>query len=444
MIDEKVLQSFQDRFDQEASNHAVKHSIAKVGLQDASIDSQVRIKHPFVFSHETHHGKITNQESTGRCWMFAALNTARVSTMTKMNIENFEFSQNYTLFWDKLERCNYVLDCIIETVEEPRDSRLIWHLLQMPIQDGGQWEMFAGILRKYGAVPKEVMPETYHSSNTRGLNMVLTTKIREYAARLRQSHADGATKEDLIAQKDEMLYFIYNVLVKALGSVPYEFDYRWRDRENEYHVLSQITPQQFFQEYVDMDLDDLVSLINAPTEDKPYGKTYSVKYLASIAEANPIKYLNVPIEVLKQAAIQSIKEGHPVWFGCDVGKMSDRDWGIMDADLFKYEDTLGEGFTMSKEERLDYSVSMLTHAMVFVGVDLDEAGNPINWKVENSWGKDAGHEGFYSMSDEWFDQYNFQITVPKRYIDPEYLTDYDEESILLDPWDPMGALAYWQ
>lgn len=442
MIDQELLQQFEEKFNKPCRNRASRHAIARVGLQEASLNNNAIRKHPFVFSHETQHGKITNQKATGRCWMFAALNTMRVGTMEQLNLETFEYSQTYPLFWDKLERSNYVLDSIIETADQPLNSRLVWHLLQQPIQDGGQWEMFAGILTKYGAVPKEVMPETYHSSNTAGLNSLLTNKLREFAARLRQMHEAGADRSQLLAKKEEQLYFIYSVLVKALGQVPTVFDYAYRDKDNQYHKLSGITPQEFFKQYGGVQLDEMVSLINAPTQDKPFGKPYTIQYLASIAEAKPIKYLNVPIDVMKQAAVDAIKSGQPVWFGCDVGKFSERKYGIMDDEMYAYADTLGESFTLSKAERLDYSDSMLTHAMVFVGVDLDDQGQPLTWKVENSWGKTSGDEGIYSMSDKWFEEYTYQITVPRQFIPSEWLEDYDQEAIKLEPWDPMGALAY--
>lgn len=442
MIDQTLIHHFQQKYQENKANAASEHAIAEVGIQKASIDVNVKRNHPFVFSEETKRGKITNQKSSGRCWMFAALNTARVSTMEKLNLETFEFSQNYTLFWDKLEKSNFFLESIIDTVDEPLDSRLVWHLLQNPIEDGGQWEMFVGILKKYGSVPKSVMPETFHSSNTNMLNTILGNKLREYAAELRTAHEKGESKESLRERKDEQLYFVYNVLTKALGEVPETFDYAYRDKEDVYHRITNITPQDFFLQYSDLKINHMVSLINAPTADKPYNKTYTVNYLGSIYESEPIKYLNVTIEELKEAAITAIKAGHPVWFGCDVGKLSERQLGIMDPKIYAYTDTLGETLTLDKGQRLDYSMSLLTHAMVLVGVDLDEEGKPKNWKVENSWGDKVGDKGIFSMSDEWFDEFTYQVTVPSEYIQPKLRQLYKEDPIKLVPWDPMGSLAW--
>lgn len=443
-ITKESLTLYKDKYNANASNKVVQNAIAKVGINKSSIDNNMTRRHNFVFSHETEKGEITNQKSSGRCWMFAALNTARVDTMEKLNVKTFEFSQNYTLFWDKLEKSNYFLDSIIETVDEPLNSRLVQHLLQAPVQDGGQWDMFSGILEKYGAVPKAAMPETYHSSNTRELNQLLTAKLRDFAAKIRESYKDGKSTEELVDQKEDYLYFVYALLVKTLGEVPETFTYEYRDKDEDFHRISDITPQEFFEKYVAWDLEERISLINAPTEDKPFGKTYTVKYLGTIKEAQPIRYVNAPIEALKEAAVQSIKDGEPVWFGCDVGKMLDREAGIMDDRAYDYEATLGESVELTKAQRLDYGESLLTHAMVFVGVDLDDEGNPIKWKVENSWGDKNGDKGVYSMTDKWFDEYNYQVAVKRKYIDEKWLKALDEPVVELEPWDPMGALAMVQ
>lgn len=440
-ITQETLQQFQKDYESNPNNKAVQDAIANVGIQEASLNNTVQRRHPFTFSDTTEKGEITNQKSSGRCWMFSALNTARVETMHKLNLKTFEFSQNYTLFWDKLEKSNYFLESILETLDEPTDSRLIMHLLTAPVQDGGQWDMFAGILEKYGAVPKSVMPETFHSSNTRDLNEQLTSKLRENAHTLRKAHADGENAEALQEKKTEMLSHIYSILVKALGPVPTEFTYEYRDKDENFHRISNITPVDFFKKYVGWDLANKVSLINAPTETKPFDKLYTVKFLGTVKELYPIRYLNVTLDTMKKAAIASIKDGEPVWFGCDVGKQSTRKSGIMDLHAFDYETTLNEVSQLDKGERLDYGDSLLTHAMVFTGVNLDENGKPLTWQVENSWGEDPGKKGVFSMSDDWFDQFNYQIMVDKKYLSEDVLALLDQEVIELEPWDPMGALA---
>lgn len=389
-ITKDTLQQFQKEYESNPNNAVIEGAIAQVGITEASVDNTVLRRHPFTFSHVTEKGEITNQKASGRCWMFSALNTARIETMHKLNVKTFEFSQNYTLFWDKLEKSNYFLESILETVEEPVDSRLVMHLLLAPVQDGGQWDMFAGILEKYGAVPKSVMPETFHSSNTRDLNTQLTSKLRENAYTLRMAHEKGADANELTALKNEMLSHIYSILVKALGPVPTKFTYEYRDADETFHRIEDITPVDFFQQYVGWNLEDKISLINAPTDTKPMDKLYTVKYLGTVKELFPIRYLNVPLDVMKKAAIRSIQDGEPVWFGCDVGKMSLRKQGIMDLHAYQYEKTLDGISALTKGQRLDYGDSLLTHAMVFTGVNLDADGNPLTWQVENSWGDEPG------------------------------------------------------
>lgn len=441
MIHTDMLTEFKSRFATSKEDQTIKNAVARVGFEDTAFNNEVLRRHNFVFSDETKIGKMTNQKQSGRCWMFAALNTARVDTMKQLNVDHFEFSQNYTLFWDKLEKANYFLESILETSEEPLDSRLLAHLLTDPVQDGGQWDMFSGILQKYGAVPKSAMPETYHSSRTATLNQLLTSKLRQFAKELRNSSQAGHTVEQLHEEKEEMLYFIYSLLVKALGEVPETFTYEYRDKDGNFQRIQDITPREFFQTYVGWDLENMVSLLNAPTADKPYKRAYTVKYLGTVKEAKPVTYINAPIEALKEAAIQSIQAGEPVWFGCDVGKMSERKHGIMDSQTYVYDLVLGQDILLNKAERLDYGESLLTHAMVFVGVDLDANGKPIKWKVENSWGDAVGDKGIFSMEDAWFDEYNYQIAVNKKYIDSKWLKALDEPVIKLEPWDPMGALA---
>lgn len=444
-IDAKTLAAFKSRYEKDLQSQAVAGAIAKVGIDEASINQEAIRRHTFVFSEEPKIGKITNQKSSGRCWMFSALNVARLNIMQQFSLETFEFSQAYTFFYDKLEKANYFLESILETLDEATDSRLIKHLLQAPVQDGGQWDMFKGILAKYGCVPKELMPETFHSSNSRGMESYITSLLRSYACELRTAHAKaGKSADELRAKKADMLYSIYNLLVKCLGEPPVKFSYAYRDKDKKFVRLPETTPQEFFQKYVAWNLADMVSLINAPTADKPYGHTYTVKFLGSVKEAQPICYLNVPIEALKQAAINSIKDGHPVWFGCDVGKRLLSKNGIMDLDIYNYDLTVGASTKLNKAERLDYSDSLLTHAMVLAGVDIAENGKVLTWKVENSWGKDAGKDGIYSMTDAWFDEYTYQIMVDKKYVSAEYQAALTETSKELEPWDPFGALAMVQ
>ncbi|EPF47979.1 C1 family peptidase [Treponema vincentii] len=440
-ISPELLKKFESDYHADLSNAVIAGAVAKNGIEDASFNYDVRRRHNFCFSDETKRGEITNQKKSGRCWMFASLNAARVETMKKLNLETFELSQNYTLFWDKLEKSNYFFESILETLDEPLEGRLMAHLLSAPIQDGGQWDMFSGILQKYGVVPKDVMPETFHSSDTRFFVAELTHRLRKYAQLLREGHKAGKSIKELRTDKEKYLSHVYSVLVKALGEPPRVFDFECRDKDKNFHKAERITPQQFFKEYVGWNLNDKISLINAPTVDKPYGRAYTVKFLGTVKEAEPIHYINVPIEVLKTAAIESIKAGKPVWFGCDMGPYICRPEGIMDTEVYLYDKTLGELPEFTKAERLDYGDSLLTHAMVLTGVDLDKSGKPIKWQVENSWGDESGKKGMFSMSDAWFNEYTYQIMVEKAFVDQKWLDALKQPLVQLEPWDPMGALA---
>lgn len=421
----------------QAMNAVCTTPISKVALNR---DKVVQIDH--TFSHHLPENKITAQNQSGRCWMFAALNTFRVEAIKRMNLDNdFELSQNYMTFWDKLEKSNYFLESIIKTVDEPVGSRLLDWLLSGPVQDGGQWHMFINLVRKYGVVPKRAMPESESSSSTRELGYHLTFLLRDYACRLRAAHDGGKSEADLRSMKDKFMKEVYRVLAIHLGEPPREFQWQWRDKDKNFQREGTLTPLEFYDKFVGINLDDMVCLIHDPRPQHRYNEVYTVKFLGNVVAGEPIKYLNVPIETLKTAAAEQIKDGQPVWFGNDVGKHLDRDLGVMDMDLFDFDLIYGTAPTMNKADRLQYGHSQMTHAMVFTGVDIDEGGRPAKWRVENSWGDKPGDKGFMVMTDEWFDQYMYEVVVHKRYVPLESLSALDREPVGLDPWDPMGSLA---
>jgi bleomycin hydrolase len=395
----------------------------------------------FTFSNTTKVGTITSQHASGRCWMFAGLNTMRVRAMKKMNLANFELSQSYPFFWDKLEKANYFLESIIDTRNEHIQDRVVMWLLSNPIGDGGQWDMFINVIQRYGVVPKSIMPENFNSSNSGYVNQFATLKLREDAMILRQMHQKGATVSKLRACKESMMAEIYKMLAIYLGEPPKEFSWQYRDKKDKFHRDSKpMTPQEFYKKYVDMDLDNMISLINCPTQDKPYNRMYTIKYLGNMVGGYPIRYLNVDINTIKNIAIKMITRDEPVWFGCDVGKMLYREGGIMDPKIFEYDKLLGTTFGMNKAQRVEYGESQMTHAMVLTGVDLDNK-KPTKWRVENSWGDKNGDKGFFVMSDEWLNEYLYQMVVPKKYLPAKLLKVLKEKPIVLNPWDPMGSVA---
>ena len=439
-ISESMLSSFSTAFAAERANQVAQKAVVKSGLSAAAENQKEAIDNPMIFSLELETGDVTDQKSSGRCWLFAGLNTLRFEIMKKLNLKTFELSQNYQMFWDKLEKSNYFLESILDTLDEPTDGRLIQHLIASPVQDGGQWDMFCALVDKYGCVPKAIMPETFHSSNTGVMNMLITRKLREDALVLREAHKAGESADALRARKEGMLNEVYRMLCIALGEPPKTFTFEYRDEDKNYYRDENITPLEFVKKYVGHAMDDYVSIINAPTADKPYWKTYTVQYLGNVVGGRKVKYLNLPSEELKKLAIAQLSDGQPVWFGCDVGQMLQRDLGIMGMKTFDYESLLNVHFGMNKAQRLDYATSLMTHAMVFLGVNLVD-GKPTRWKVENSWSEKSGQKGYYLMTDEWFDEYNYQIVVNRKYLTPEMHKAFEQEPIVLKPWDPMGSLA---
>lgn len=440
-IDARMLERFEQGYAARPELNVMSNAVSRTALPDAAFVPAAAAKLRMDFSVLVKTNNITNQKQSGRCWMFAALNTLRYQVMKKYDLKTFELSQAYLFFWDKLEKSNYFLESILDTLDEPANGRLVSYLLTAPVNDGGQWDMLCNLIEKYGVVPKTAYPESKASSGSREMDMTLTEKLREDACILRKLHKEGKDLDELRARKTRMLGEIYRLLCICLGEPPKTFTFEYRDKNNNFHREEGLTPKSFFEKYVGVDLSDYVSLINAPTEDKPYGRSYTVQYLGNVKEGSAVRYLNLPIEELKKAAIAQMKDGQPVWFGCDVGKHSERDSGIMDLDIRGLEDLLDTRFTMTKAERLDYGQSLMTHAMVFQGVNLDENGKPNRWRVENSWGKEPGKDGYYLMTDRWFDEYMYQVVVNKKYLTAEQIAAYEAEPIALEPWDPMGSLA---
>lgn len=438
------LAAAREEFFSERANVVAKNAVSSVGIRAAARVPEGVARNALTFDVEVTQGERCNQERSGRCWMFASLNTMRYRIIKKYNLKTFELSQAYPLFWDKLEKSNWFFENVLDTLDEPQDGRLVSYLLADPIGDGGQWDMFKSLVKKYGVVPKEAMPETACSRNTREMDSYLTRYLRGAAKRLRESHAAGVAADDLAAMKKEMMGDVYHLLVTCLGEPPASFGVRLRDKDGKLALSGTFTPAAFFDEAVGMDVDDYVSLISAPTADKPFGHTYTVSRLGNVVEDGGVRYLNLPIRRLKECAVAQLREDLPVWFGCDVGQSYLREEGIMDTAALDVDGLFGfpvEG-CMDRAERLDYGESLMTHAMVLEGVNLDEEGRPTLWKVENSWGADHGRNGFDTLSDAWFDEYVYQVVVDKRHLTDEERAAYEtEEPRVLAPWDPMGSLA---
>lgn len=435
-----VTQEFHDTFMKNNKQTALQRGVVKNGISGSAKNQCAEVNNVPVFSVDLMTGKATNQKQSGRCWMFAALNTFRHKMINSVNLKDFELSQNYIFFWDKYEKSNYFYENIIATADQELASRKVAFLLATPQQDGGQWDMIVSLFQKYGVVPKTAMPESRNSSNSQDLNNYLNKKLRKDATILRELISSGKTATKVQATKEKMLGEVYNFLAISLGTPPETFDFEYRDEEKKYYLDQKLTPQSFYEKYVGVDLDDYVSVINAPTADKPYNQTYTVEMLGNVVGGKEVKYINVDMTVFKKLAVAQLEQGESVWFGCDVGQSSTRDSGLMSLDAYDMNDLFDIDFVMTKAERLDFGESLMTHAMVLTGVDLIE-GVSTKWKVENSWGEKVGEKGFFVMSDAWMDEYTYQIVVRKELLSPELQDAWKQEPTVLAPWDPMGALA---
>ena len=420
---------------------AIENAISHNGLLASLEKRSAAVENIPVFSLDLTKDKVSDQKASGRCWMFAALNTFRHKMIAGFQLEDFELSQAHTFFWDKYEKSNWFLEQVLATADQELTSRKVKFLLDTPQQDGGQWDMVVSLFEKYGVVPKSVYPESISSSNSRELNQILNKLLRQDAQILRELVAEGANSADLQAKKEELLQGVFNFLAMNLGLPPRQFDFSYRDKDNNFHSESGLTPQVFFKKYVDLKLDDYVSIINAPTVDKLYGKSYTVEMLGNVVGSKPVRYLNVEMDRLKELAIAQMQAGETVWFGSDVGQSSNRKAGIMADGMYDFTSSMDIQLTQDKAGRLDYSESLMTHAMVLTGVDLDENGKAKKWKVENSWGEKVGNKGYFVASDAWMDEYTYQIVVRKEFLTAAELAAYEAEPLVLAPWDPMGALA---
>lgn len=437
----ELIATIRTEVDVDPRNRTSLNAVTRVGIEEIALDRQ-KVTTPTSMSTRLDKWTITNQKKSGRCWLFAALNLMRVGVKENLGLKEFELSQNYAQFWEKFERANYFLEDQISLANEGEDldSRLSQFLFADVANDGGQWDMLASVFLRHGAVPQEAMPETFASSNTESMNARLRLLLRRSGLELRNLVAAGATPAELEAKKTEVLAQIYRILTINLGTPPEQFDWQWTDEEGVFHRDGLITPQQFFDKYVAIDLREYVCLVDDPRTTHPKNAPLTVDHLGNVVGGQPVLYLNVDISLMKELAAKSIRSGEPVWFGCDVGQQSERKAGLMIDNLYDYSDVLGVDLHTTKEQRVLMGESMMTHAMLLVGVD-EVDGQPRRWRVENSWGDEVGEKGFFTMDDAWFTEYVFEVVVKKSELPASLQAALDETPLVLPAWDPMGALA---
>ena len=439
-LDSATISEFKEIYESKAAHQLMQNVVTQHDVNDIALNRSIVSEAVHSFSTVLDDWSVTNQARSGRCWMFAGLNLFRAETRHLLNVKDFEFSQSYLMFWDKIERANYVLEAIIETADRPVDDRVVAWLLQQPLGDGGQWDMFVSLVRKHGVVPKTVMPETESSGNSMRMNAGLNYQVRQGSLNIRRIYAAEGGAEAMREAKQESLRAIYRILSIHLGTPPESFDWQWKDRDGEFHRDGAMTPLEFVEKYISTPMEEFVCLVHDPRRANPPGRTYTVQYLGNVVDGTRIKYLNIDIDLMKDIAMRMLQDGRPVWMGCDTGKQMHRDKGLWDAELFDYASVYNADFSMNKEERLEYRQTAMTHAMLFTGVDVVD-GNPRRWRVENSWDDKVGEKGFFLMNDSWFAEYMFEIAAPMSYLPEELQQALDLEPVVLPPWDPMGSLA---
>ena len=421
-----------------ANTKVLRNALAQNNINDLALVADNPDANDTYFSHEVKSKGITNQRSSGRCWLFTGLNVMRADAINRFQMGSFQFSQSYNFFYDQLEKSNLFLEGIIETRKLPvNDAKVEW-LFKNPINDGGQFTGISDNLYKYGVVPAEVMPETASSNNTKLLGKMLARTLRQTGIQLRKASEKGESLAQLRKRKEDGLKKVYRLLSLNLGVPPTSFSYTLKDKDGKVISTETYTPQSFYERFVGADLrGQFVMLMNDPS--RPFYKVYEIEYDRHAYDGKNWTYVNLPMDEIKQMAIASLKDNTMMYYSCDVGRELDRSQGIAALDNYDYASLLGYPFDMDKAERIQTFDSGSTHAMTLKAVDLDASGKPVKWKVENSWGEKSGVKGHIIMTDAWFDAYTFRLVVNKKYATQKVLDLLKTKPVQLPAWDPMFA-----
>jgi bleomycin hydrolase len=431
-ISAEMLAKISDRYEGNAADKALRNALATTPINTLAMNAENAAMIDTHFSDRVRTKGITDQKSSGRCWLFTGLNVLRAKMIDKYELPGMEFSQNYLFFYDQLEKANLFLQGVIDTKDLPFEDRKVDWLFSNPLSDGGQFTGVSNLITKYGLVPAEAMPETYQSDNTSQMANLLKLKLREYGLELRE-----APKSKVQDMKIRQLSEIYRMLALCLGEPVQEFEWTRCDKNNNIVSRKKYTPKSFYDEFIGEDLENnYVMIINDPCRE--YGKVYEIDYDRHVYDGHNWLYINLPIERIKEMAIASIKDNTAMYFSCDVGKFANSKKGVLDINNFDYESLMGVAFGMDKKERVQTHASGSSHAMTLIAVDIVE-GKPVKWMVENSWGPASGYQGNYIMTDEWFNEYMFRLVVEKKYVPADVLKMLDQKPVQLPAWDPMFA-----
>jgi bleomycin hydrolase len=434
----EAVEQIRQTFKMDAHIRAMYNSITNNDINSLALNRRILQHHNEIFSHKIETKGVTDQKKSGRCWLFAGLNIMRPIVIKECKLKDFEFSENYLAFWDKMEKANSFLERVIEFADRDIMDREMEIILRDPIPDGGYWESVVNLIEKYGVVPKNVMPETNSSENTSLMNALLARKLRADAVALRKMRQDGKSIEELHAQKAGMMAETYKMLVMNLGEPPTEFQWRFEDSNSVVSQAQTYTPKSFYGKFVGLDLREYVDLFNDPS--KEYGKHYQLSLSKNVYDGNDVHFANIKTETLKDIAVKSVLGDDRLWFACDVGKDQSKEHGIMAMDLYDYDSIYEVRMNMTKAQRALFRESVPNHAMAFIGVDIQN-DKPVKWLVENSWGKEKGSEGRWTLYDTWFDMNVYSIIVKKKYVPEEVLKILEQPPVVLPPWDPMFAFV---
>ena len=429
-ISSEMLNQIKQSYQHSASDKAIRNALGTNSIDQLAVNQENLANFDTHFTYKVKSIGITNQKSSGRCWLFTGMNVLRAQMINQYKLDGMEFSQNYVFFYDQLEKANLFLQGIIDTAKKPMEDRTVDWLFQHPLSDGGTFTGVADLIQKYGLVPAAVMPETYASNNTSKMRSLISLKLKEFGLQLREAVAKGAKTSAIQQQKTEMLGTVYRMLAINLGEPVQHFTWALKDGEPK-----EYTPVQFYKEFLGNDLtNDYVLLMNDPSRE--YYKCYEIDYDRHVYDGHNWIYVNLPIEEIKEIAIASIKDNTSMYFSCDVGKFIDRERGLLDVKNYDYESLMGTTFGMDKKQRIQTYASMSSHAMTLMAVDLDKNGKSKKWMVENSWGM-TGYKGHLIMTDEWFNEYMFRLVAQKKYVPAKVQELLKQKPILLPAWDPM-------
>ena len=431
------LKEISGAFVKDAPTRAIQNALtSNYDIRDLAKNNALEGKIDHYFKYKVNVKGITDQKRSGRCWMFTSMNTIRPLVMEKFNLQSFDFSHNYSYFYDMLEKSNLFLEAVISTAKKDMGSQEVSFYFKSPVSDGGVWNMFPNIAGKYGVVPDSIMPETAHSQNTANMRSIINERLRAGGLELRELVNSKAGKDAVSAAKTAILKDVYRVLALCLGEPPAEFTWRYKDKDGNINTLK-TTPLEFYRSIVpeDYDMDTYIMVMNDPTRE--YYRMYEIENYRNTFEGSNWRYLNLPSDVIKAAALASIKANEAIYTSCDVSKQFDSSEGISDPEMYDYESLFGIDLSMDKAERILTRHSSSTHAMALVGADTDDTDKPVKWMVENSWGADAGHNGYITMTDAWFDEYMFRFVINRKYLDEKSLKAAESKTIMLPAWDFM-------